>query len=189
MGQGCRRVTDQTFAAFADVGKVDLPGDRRPLQPEHQTRNVGGDALQARLAFLQSGQRAAAVGDIGEVDHQIFAVAKTQKTQRHVGRQHAAIGTQAAGFEAQRPFFTGPRTLPQVEPTIHVQAGLEIDQWPFDQPARRIAEHGFRCAVGVAHMAVPVDPEDADGALIDGKLRQPQRLFAGRAQRNVFARG
>ncbi len=43
--------------------------------------------------------------------------------------------------------------------------------------------------VGVAHMAVPVDPQDADGALIDGKLRQPQRFGTGGARGAFFTGG
>ncbi|MNM54338.1 hypothetical protein D3C81_654600 [compost metagenome] len=189
MRQRGRRVTHQAFAAFADVGKVDLTGHRRPLQPENQSRNVGGDTLQPRLAFLQGRQGATPLGDIVEVNHQVFAIAKAQETQRDIGRQDAAISPHAIGFETLRALLTGPGALPQVQPTVHVQAGLEIDQGPIDDPSGRIAQHAFRRAVGVAHMAVPVDPEDADGALVDGKLGEPQGLFAGGAQGNVFLRG
>ncbi|MNE11862.1 hypothetical protein D3C80_1046380 [compost metagenome] len=38
-------------------------------------------------------------------------------------------------------------------------------------------------------MAVPVDPEDADGALIDRKLGQAQGLLTGTALGEVFAGG
>ncbi|MNO63097.1 hypothetical protein D3C76_537890 [compost metagenome] len=43
--------------------------------------------------------------------------------------------------------------------------------------------------VGVTHMAVPVDPEDTHGALIDGELAQAQRLFAHLALNKAFPRG
>src|SRR5471032_1111318 len=108
MGQGRWRVADQALAAFTDVGKVDLPGHRRPLQTKDQSWNVGGDPLQPRLAFLQRGQRPTALGDVIEVDHQVLAVAKTQETQRNVRRQNAAVGPYTIGFETLWCFLTGP---------------------------------------------------------------------------------
>ncbi|MNK98360.1 hypothetical protein D3C87_1187190 [compost metagenome] len=173
MSQRCRRVTHQTFAALADVGKVDLPRHRRAFQAKDQSGNVRRDPLQPRFTFLQCREGTTALGDVREVDHQVFTVAKTQEAQRDIRRQNAAVGPQAMGFETLWRLVAGPGALPQVQPAIHVQAGFEVDQWPVDDPARWIAQHGFRRTVGIAHVTVPVDPKDADSALIDGKLRQP----------------
>ncbi|MNC22422.1 hypothetical protein D3C75_704230 [compost metagenome] len=43
--------------------------------------------------------------------------------------------------------------------------------------------------VGVAYVAVPVDPEDAHRALVDGELAQAQRFFAHLPLHQAFARG
>ena len=69
------------------------------------------------------------------------------------------------------------RALPQFEPAIHMQTGLEIDQRPIHHRTLAVAEHAFSCVVGVAHVTVPIDPENAYSALIDGELAQTQRLF------------
>ncbi|MNQ52206.1 hypothetical protein D3C85_662120 [compost metagenome] len=167
MAQGRGRIPHQAFAAFADVGKVDLPGHWRPLQPKHQPGNVGGDPLQPCLAFSQGGQGPTPLGDIVEVNHQVFAVAKAQETQRHISRQNTAIGAHAVGFETLCPVFTGPGTLPEVQPTVHVQARFKVDQRPIDNAARCITKHVLGGTVGVTHMAVPIDPKDSDGTLID----------------------
>ena len=170
------------LAAFADKSKIHRCLRLRTLQTEHQTRHVGGNTLQPRLAFLQGGQGAAPLGDIGEVDHQIFSLAKTQKTQRYIGRQMAAVGAQAAGLETQRLFPAAARTLPQGQPTVHSQTLLNLDQWPPEQTTHAVAEHLFGGEVGIAHMTVPTDPENAYRALVDGELRQPQRLLGGFTQ-------
>lgn len=58
-----------------------------------------------------------------------------------------------------------------------MQIRLEIDQRPLEQFAFAIPQHAFCGMVGVAHMTVPIDPENAHGALVDGELAQTQRFF------------
>ncbi|CAH0213824.1 hypothetical protein SRABI112_02200 [Pseudomonas mediterranea] len=187
--QGRGGITHQALAAFADVGKIDLTGHRCPLQAEDQARHVGSDALQARFAFAQRRQRTTALGHVVEVDHQVLGITETQEAQGNIGRQNAAISPHALGLEALWSVLAGPGALPQVQPAIHVQARLEVDQGALDDRTGFIAQHGFGGAVGVAHMAVPVDPENADRALIDGKLGEPKRFLAGGTLGDIFARG
>ncbi|MCY1347849.1 hypothetical protein D9M69_339720 [compost metagenome] len=170
-------VADQRAAALADEGEVHRCLGVRPLESEHQARDVGGDTFQPRLAFLQRGPRAAPFGDVAEVDHQVLGLAETQEAQRHVHRQQAAVGAPALALEMQRLTLAAARAAPQVEPAVHVQVGLEVGQRPLDHLSRRVAEHLLGGAVGVAHAAVPVDPENADGALVDGELGQAQCLL------------
>ncbi|MCY1445636.1 hypothetical protein D9M71_621630 [compost metagenome] len=76
------RIAHQGLAALADVGELQVTLGRVALQAEHQPRHVAGNALEPRLAFAQGGQGTVTLGDIGEVDHQVFGVTKTQKAQR-----------------------------------------------------------------------------------------------------------
>ena len=159
------------------------------LQAEHQAGDVGGDALQARLALFQGGAGAAALGGVVEEHQQVFRAAEAQEAQRHFRRQPLAVGAAQVAFEAQRAFFAVARAAPEVEPGVHAQAGLEVRQGPLDHLAGGVAEHVLGGAVGVAHVAVPVDPEDAHGAAVDGELRQAQGFLGRLAQLHVAARG
>jgi hypothetical protein len=125
------RITDQRLAAFTDR-ELQIAFGRVALQAEHQPRHVAGNALEPRLAFAQGGQGAAALGDIGEEHHQVFGIAKAQKTQRQLHRQQAAVGARHWLSNWPPP---PPRALPQLQPAVHVQAGLEVDQRPLQQLA------------------------------------------------------
>ncbi len=92
-------------------------------------------------------------------------------------------------FEAARTTDARAGILPQLEPAIHAQVRLEIAQWPLQQLAFGIAEHRLRRLVGIAHVAVPVDPENAHGALVDGELAQAQRLFTALPLAQILSRG
>ncbi|MNN16459.1 hypothetical protein D3C81_1295970 [compost metagenome] len=177
MLQGGRGIADQGLAAFTDVGEFQLAFSRVALKPEHQPRNVAGNPLEPGLAFAQGRQRPAPFSHVGEKHHQVLGIAKAQKAQRHIHRQQAAIGAQALGFEMQGNIVAGPCAFPQFKPAVHMQSGLEVDQWPVDHRTLGIAKHVFSGAVGITHMAIPVDPENAHRALVDGELTQAQGLF------------
>ena len=57
-----------------------------------------------------------------------------------------------------------------------MQAGLQLTQWLVHQLTGGVAEHAFGSAVGVAQVTVPVDPENAHRAVVDGELTQAQCL-------------
>ncbi|MCY1396527.1 hypothetical protein D9M71_115020 [compost metagenome] len=188
LAQVSRRIAEGRLAAAgdeADVGEVRVVLRLARLQAEHQAGHVGGDALQARLALLQGLARTAAFGDVGEEHQQVFGFAKAQEAQRDVGRQPLAIAAQAADLEAQRPFLVVARTAPEVQPAVHVHFRLQRRQRPLVQLAGAVAEHFPGGAVGVADVAVPVDPEDADRAVVEGELGQAQFLFGGVARLDV----
>src|SRR3546814_12284482 len=103
-----------------------------------------------------------AFGYVVYVNHQVFGIAKTQKAQGNIGRENTSIGPHAFGFETLWPLLAGPGALPQVQPAIHVQARLEVDQGALNDAARRIAQHDFGGAVGITYMAIPVDPDTAE---------------------------
>ncbi|MNF50657.1 hypothetical protein D3C84_319580 [compost metagenome] len=181
-------IAHEALAALADEGEVGGCPGPGPLQAEYQAGHVGGDALEAGFALLQGLAGAAPLGGIGKKDHQVLRRAETQKAQGYIGRQPAAVRTQAAGLEAQRTFVAVARAAPEVEPAIHAQLRLEVRQGPVRQAARCVAEHLFGGAVGVAHMAVPVDPEDAQGAVVDGELGEAQGFLGRLAQLQGVAR-
>ena len=180
-------VADQRLAALADIGEVGKRAGPRALQAEDHARHVGGDALHPRLAFLQCLAGTAALGDVAEEHHQILGRAEAQEAKRDVGRQPTAVGAQAAGLEAERALLAIARTTPKIQPAVHVQAGLEVGQRTVHELTVGMAEHLFGGAVGVAYAAVPVDPEDAQGAVVDGELGQAQRLLGRLAQLQVAA--
>ena len=177
MGEKFGGIAQQALTGFAHVGEQHRGARRRTFQTEDQTGHVAGDALQACFALLQCGMGTAPFGDVAEEYQQVFAFAEAQETDRHIHRQQAAVGAHALGFEAQRAFLRLPCPAPQAEPAVHVQAGFEVGQRPVDHRAGRIAEHLFGGRVGIAHAAVPVDPENAHGALVDGELGAPEGLF------------
>ncbi|MNQ49311.1 hypothetical protein D3C85_632180 [compost metagenome] len=119
------RIADQFGAGFADVGEHHRLVDGGALQAKHQAGHVAGDALEPRLALLQGGAGTAALGDIGEEHHQVFRPVEAQETQRHVHRQAAAVGAQALALETRQGLVAAARQLPQAQPAVHMQTGLQ----------------------------------------------------------------
>ena len=67
--------------------------------------------------------------------------------------------------------------FPQGQPAVHAEGRLELLQGTVDHGLRGVAEHLGDRLVGVAHAAVPVDPEDAHRTVVEGELRQAQGLL------------
>ncbi len=85
--------------------------------------------------------------------------------------------------------FAGARGPPTRQPGIHAQRRVEGFQRQVEQATGRMPEQQFGGLIGVAHAAVPVEPEDADSAVIETELRQPLRFLGRLAQFDVAACG
>lgn len=85
--------------------------------------------------------------------------------------------------------FARAGSAPARQPCIHAQRRIECFQWLIQQSAGGMPEQHLGGLVGVAHATVPVEPEDADGAVIETKLRQTLRFFGRLAQLDVAAGG
>ncbi|MNZ30798.1 hypothetical protein D3C78_480820 [compost metagenome] len=172
------RITHQRLTALADVGELRVPFRWCGFQTEHQPRHIASNTLEPRLAFTQRRQGAVAFGDIGKVHHQVLGIAKAQEAQRQLNSQQTAVGAQALGFELPSPGLPGSRGPPQLQPAVHAQVRLEVAQRTLQQRRLGITQHAPHRVVGVTHVAVPVDPEDAHRTLVDGELAQAQCLLA-----------
>ncbi len=85
--------------------------------------------------------------------------------------------------------FARARGPPTRQPGIHAQRRVEGFQRQVEQATGRMPEQQFGGLIGVAHSAVPVEPEDADSAVIETELRQPLRFLGRLAQLDVAACG